>query len=58
MTQERVRKVVYYGPLRNCENVILTAHMGSYAKETREQQEIEAVNNLLRDLKAVKAIVD
>ena len=48
----------YYGPLRDCENVILTAHMGSYAKETREEQEIEAVNNLLRDLKTVKAIVD
>ncbi|MBU0568821.1 phosphoglycerate dehydrogenase [bacterium] len=44
----------YDGNLRNLDNVILTTHIGSSAKETRIQMEIEAVDNLLRGL--VKSI--
>jgi D-3-phosphoglycerate dehydrogenase len=32
------------------DNVILTAHIGSYAKEARIQMEITAVENLLKGL--------
>ncbi len=46
----------YLGELLNHDNVILTAHMGSYAKETRELQELEAASNLIRDLKRVDII--
>jgi D-3-phosphoglycerate dehydrogenase len=41
----------YNGPLRNFDNVILTAHMGSSTKETRIQMEMEAVDNLLEGLR-------
>jgi D-3-phosphoglycerate dehydrogenase / 2-oxoglutarate reductase len=41
----------YHGPLAKNNKVILTAHMGSYAKETRVQMEREAVDNLLSVLK-------
>lgn len=41
----------YIGPLINCENVQLTAHMGSYAKQSRIQQEIDSCNTLIRELK-------
>ena len=40
----------YSGPLTELENVILTPHVGSYAKEARIQMEIQAVNNLLAGL--------
>ncbi len=40
----------YLGPLTELDNVILTPHIGSYAKELRIQMEIEAVENLLRGL--------
>ena len=40
----------YSGPLRELENVILTPHIGSYAKELRIQMEIEAVENLIKGL--------
>jgi D-3-phosphoglycerate dehydrogenase len=40
----------YYGPLTNYENVILTPHIGSYAKEIRMVMELEAVNNLIKGL--------
>ena len=40
----------YSGPLAELENVILTPHIGSYAKELRIQMEIEAVENLIRGL--------
>lgn len=43
----------YSGPLINIKNVILTAHMGSYAKEARARMESESVNNLLRGLAEV-----
>lgn len=42
----------YKGALANFSNVILTAHTGSYAKETRAQQEAEAARNLLAALGA------
>lgn len=40
----------YRGKLRMLNNVILTAHIGSYAKETRVIMETEAVKNLLNGL--------
>lgn len=36
----------YTGNLQQVENIILTSHIGSYAKEARLQQEIESVKNL------------
>jgi len=41
----------YYGALVNCDNTVLTAHAGSYAKEARSRMELEAAENLLRGLK-------
>ena len=43
----------YKGPLTKLENVILTPHIGSYAKELRVQMEIEAVNNLIKGINEV-----
>ncbi len=40
----------YDGPLSKLKNVVLTPHIGSYAKELRIQMEIEAVENLIRCL--------
>jgi D-3-phosphoglycerate dehydrogenase len=40
----------YSGPLTNLDNVILTPHIGSYAKELRIQMEIEAAENLIKGL--------
>ena len=40
----------YSGPLTNLDNVILTPHIGSYAKELRIQMEIESAENLIRGL--------
>lgn len=40
----------YRGDLLELENVILTPHIGSYAKEARGEMEKEAVNNLLKGL--------
>ena len=40
----------YNGPLIELENVVLTPHIGSYAKEIRVQMEIEAVINLIKGL--------
>ena len=40
----------YKGLLRKLDNVILTPHIGSYARETRIQMEIQAVKNLLSEL--------
>ena len=37
----------YRGPLTGNNKIILTAHMGSYAKEARIQMEREAVDNLI-----------
>jgi D-3-phosphoglycerate dehydrogenase / 2-oxoglutarate reductase len=44
-------KEPYTGHLKELDNVVLTPHIGSYAKETRVRMEIEAVNNLLKGLK-------
>ncbi|MDD5045094.1 MAG: hydroxyacid dehydrogenase, partial [Candidatus Omnitrophica bacterium] len=44
----------YQGPLKEMENVILTPHIGSYAREARIQMEVEAVKNLLKGLEDVK----
>jgi D-3-phosphoglycerate dehydrogenase len=38
----------YYGPLCQLDNVVLTPHIGSYARESRVQMEIDAVMNLLK----------
>lgn len=43
-------KEPYTGPLCQFPNVLLTAHMGSYAKEARLIQEQEAVKNLFSKL--------
>lgn len=46
----------YDGPLASIDTAVLTAHMGSYAAETRAQQEREALFNLVADLKAAGAL--
>ncbi len=40
----------YNGKLRTLENVLLTGHIGSYAREGRIMMEKQAVENLLREL--------
>lgn len=40
----------YQGRLKELENVILTCHMGAYAVESRNQMEMEAVDNLIKGL--------
>ena len=42
----------YNGDLTKYENVILTPHIGSYAKEIRNKMEIESVNNLIKGFNA------
>ena len=42
----------YTGPLKDLDNVILTPHIGSYAKEARVKMEMETVENLLKGLEA------
>jgi len=44
-------KEPYDGPLKKLENIILTPHVGSYAKEGRIEMEIQSVNNLIEGLK-------
>ena len=41
----------YTGKLKDLENVLLTAHIGSYAQEGRVMMERQAVENLLLELK-------
>jgi D-3-phosphoglycerate dehydrogenase / 2-oxoglutarate reductase len=43
-------KEPYNGPLKELDNVLLTAHIGSYAKEARIMMEQQAVENLLHNL--------
>ena len=40
----------YSGPLASLDNVVLTCHMGSYAKESRIAMETEAALQLLEEL--------
>ncbi len=44
-------KEPYTGPLQELDNIILTPHVGSYAKEIRVKMELEAVQNLIQALK-------
>lgn len=43
----------YHGKLKDLSNVILTPHIGSYAKESRVEMEREAVENLMKGFKKV-----
>lgn len=47
-------KEPYSGELKNYDNVILTPHIGSCAKETRMKMEMETVNNAIKILKEGK----
>ena len=40
----------YNGPLTELENVVVTPHIGSYAKEIRIKMEIEAAENVVKGL--------
>jgi D-3-phosphoglycerate dehydrogenase len=40
----------YSGPLIQCDNAILTSHVGSLAREARQRMELEAAENLVRGL--------
>ena len=40
----------YSGPLKELDNIIITPHIGSYAKESRLEMERQAVENLLEGL--------
>ena len=40
----------YTGPLTELNNIVITPHIGAYAKEIRNQMEIEAAENLIRGL--------
>lgn len=40
----------YTGPLRELKNIVLTSHIGSYAKEARIRMEKEAIENLIKGL--------
>ena len=46
----------YTGPLKDLENTLLTAHIGSYAKEARIMMENQAVDNLLAQLREKKVL--
>jgi D-3-phosphoglycerate dehydrogenase len=46
----------YNGPLTKCQNIQMTAHMGSYAKEGRAMQEAEACVELMKGLRKHKLI--
>jgi D-3-phosphoglycerate dehydrogenase / 2-oxoglutarate reductase len=47
----------YHGPLIELDNVLLSAHVGSYAREARERMELDAVENLLRGLDGARGNV-
>ena len=44
----------YQGKLNELDNVVLTPHIGSYAREGKLQMEIDAVNNLINALKGIE----
>ena len=41
----------YTGPLTQLDNVVLTPHIGSYAREARIEMEIQAAENLIQELR-------
>jgi len=47
------RNEPYTGQLTELDNLVLTPHIGSYAKEIRIKMEMEAAENLIRGLNAV-----
>lgn len=49
-------KEPYQGPLAQCDRVILTPHVGSYARESWIRMEREAVENLLKGLSEKRGI--
>ncbi len=48
----------YQGPLLNNDNIVVTAHIGSLAKEARQNMEAEAAENLLQGLINIGLIND
>jgi len=46
-------KEPYNGPLKKLENIILTPHIGSYAKEARAKMEMQAAKNLVDGLEEI-----
>ena len=46
----------YFGPLSKLENVQMTAHMGTYARETRDLMEQEASRLLVKALRKMKLV--
>ena len=46
----------YEGPLRELPNVLMTAHMGSYAAEARIAMETQAASNLINTCKRLGII--
>jgi len=46
----------YIGPLRELDNVVLTPHIGSYARESRLEMEVQAVKNLLESLNSFTGV--
>lgn len=48
----------YEGPLAELPTVVMTAHMGSYARETRMRMEDEAAENLLKGLISAGIVAD
>ncbi|HHT9159921.1 MAG TPA: NAD(P)-dependent oxidoreductase, partial [Candidatus Brocadiaceae bacterium] len=40
----------YKGPLKELDNIIITPHIGSYAREARVKMERQAIENLLKGL--------
>ncbi len=46
----------YFGPLSKLERVQMTAHMGTYARETRDQMEREASLLLVKALREMKIV--
>ena len=46
----------YHGPLAGMDRVQMTAHMGTYARETRDQMEREAATKIVECLRRIGAI--
>ena len=46
----------YQGEFRTLDNVTMTAHMGSYAAETRAVMEVEAASNLVAELQRLGVV--